>query len=129
MNVDGILLDMHDDGELDDEEVLLLMHENQHRNLHANLPYDKYDRFDVEFYTEGEFEVKFRFHKRDINRLAAAFQLSDSFKCVNGVIVDGVEALCVTLKRLAFPGTMTNQCCPLDSFKYLPMLFTIKGLH
>ena len=31
-----------DDGELDDEEVLLLMHENQHRNLHANLPYEKY---------------------------------------------------------------------------------------
>ena len=103
MNVDDILLDMHDDGELDDEEVLLLMHENQHRNLHANLLFEKYDRFDVEFYTEEEFEVEFRFHKRDINRLAAAFQLPDSFKCANGVIVDGVEALCVTLKRVAYP--------------------------
>ena len=51
MNVNDILHDMHDDGELDYEDVLLPMHENQHRNLHANLPHDKYDRFDVEFYT------------------------------------------------------------------------------
>ena len=31
------------------------------------------------------------------------FQLPDSFKFTNRVIVDGVEALCMTLKRVAYP--------------------------
>ena len=52
---------------------------------------------------EDECEVEFRFKKDDIFRLAAALQLPEIFKCQNGVVVDSVEALCIALKRFAYP--------------------------
>ena len=52
---------------------------------------------------EDECEVEFRVKKQDIARLAAALHLADVFKCSNGVVVGPVEALCVCLKRFAYP--------------------------
>ena len=93
---------LHDDGDIDDEELLLLMPIHR-RNLHVGLPYSSYDRFDIFDMREDECEVEFRFKKEDIFRLAAALQLPNTFKCQNGVVVDNVEGLCIALKRFAYP--------------------------
>ena len=93
---------LHEDGDIDDEEFLLLMPIHR-RNLHVCLPYSSYDRFDIFDMGEDECEVEFRFKKEDIFRLAAALQLPNTFKCQNGVVVDNVECLCIALKRFAYP--------------------------
>ena len=85
---------LHDDGDIDDEELLLLMPIHR-RKLHVGLPYSSYDRFDIFCMREDEREVEFRFKKEDIFRLAAALQLPNTFKCQNGVVVDNVKGLCI----------------------------------
>lgn len=98
-----MLVLMHDDGEIDEEEFLILHQANQHRNLHVGLPYWKYDRFNLNALREDECEVELRFKKPDIYRLAAALRLPEVFKCSNGVVVESVEALCICLKRFSYP--------------------------
>ena len=93
---------LHDDGDIDDEELLLVM-PIHHRHLHVGLPYSSYDRFDIFGMREDECEVEFHFKKEDIFRLAATLQLPNTFKCQNGVVVDNVEGLCIALKRFAYP--------------------------
>ena len=93
---------LHDAGEIDDEELLLLM-PNQRRNLHCGLPYYQYNVFTIFQMQEDECEVEFRFRKGDIFRLAAALQIPATIKCQNGVVADTIEGLCMLLKRFAYP--------------------------
>ena len=102
LKMEDFLYMLHDDGDIDDEELLLLMPIHS-RNLHVGLPYSSYDRFDLVGMRDDECEVEFRFKKEDIFRLAAALPLPNTFKCQNGVVVDDVEALCIALKRFAYP--------------------------
>ena len=48
---------------------------------------------------------EFRFEKIDIPRLATALPLPDEIQCgmCNSLRVSSVEAMCVILKKLAFP--------------------------
>ena len=98
-----MLILLHDDGEIDDEEYLVLFEANRRKNLHGGLPYYKYEAFNLEDMHEDECEVEFRFKKDDIYRLAAALHLPENFRCSNGVVVNPVEALCICLKRFAYP--------------------------
>ena len=100
---DEFLILMHDDGETDDEECLILHEANCHRNLHGGLPYYKYERFSLQELRDDECEVEFRFKKQDIYRLSAALHLPDIFRCSNGVVADHIEALCMCLKRFTYP--------------------------
>ena len=61
-----MLVLLHEDGEINEDEVLILNHANQRRNLHKGLPYWKYDRFNVENMQEDECEVDFWVKKPDI---------------------------------------------------------------
>ena len=38
-----------------------------------------------------------------MHTLADTFGFPENFKCYNGVVVDSVEALCICLRRLAYP--------------------------
>ena len=59
--MEGILYLLHDDGNIDDEKLLLMpIHR---RNLYVGLPYSSYDRFDIFGVREDECEVEFRFKK------------------------------------------------------------------
>ena len=98
-----MLVLMHEDGEIDEDEFLILNHANQRRNLHGGLPYLKYDRFNLENMREDECEVDFRFKKPDIYRLAAELNLPHTFRCLNGTTVQSIEALCIYLKRFVYP--------------------------
>ncbi len=44
-----------------------------------------------------------RFKKNDIYNLVNTFGLPDVYHCYNGTVIDSVEALCVCLKRFAYP--------------------------
>ena len=98
-----MLILMHEDGETDEDEFLILHGAHQCRTLHGGLPYWKYDRFTLENLQEEECEVDFRFKKQDIYRLAAALHLPDTVKCSNGTKVQSIEALCICLRRFAYP--------------------------
>lgn len=53
--------------------------------------------------TDDECKTEFRFYKNDIYNLADVLTLPDRIVCYNGVNVDMVEALCIFLKRFAYP--------------------------
>ena len=52
---------------------------------------------------DNECEVEFRFKKADIYTLSEIFRLPEVIRCYNGTLIDSVEALCVCLKRYAYP--------------------------
>ena len=52
---------------------------------------------------DSECLAEFRFHKSDIPVLFEALQLPQSFTCHQGTICDGIEGLCLTLGRFAYP--------------------------
>lgn len=47
--------------------------------------------------------VHFRFYKADIRRLRVLFEIPDEIILKNRIKVSGEEALCILLKRLAYP--------------------------
>ena len=98
---------LHDAGEIDDEELLLLM-PNQRRNMHCGLPYYQYTVFTIFQMQEDDWEVEFRFRNWDTVKLAAALQLPETIKCQNGVVADTIEGLCMLLKRFAYPCRYVN---------------------
>ena len=73
---------------LNDEEFILLYNINTLKN--PDFPYWQYDPF--------------RFLKDDIHLL----QVPDEVVCYNRLVVDGIEALCVLLKRFAYPIRYSN---------------------
>lgn len=47
--------------------------------------------------------LNFRFYKADILRLRNGLGLQGTYICTNRVKVNSIEALCITLRRLAYP--------------------------
>ena len=91
----------HDGNMIDDEEFVLLYDLNRHRSL--QLPYWKYQSFDLDSMENDECVSEFRFEKNDIYTLADVLQLPNRITCYNGTVVHPVEALCIFLKRFAYP--------------------------
>ena len=61
-------------------------------------------RFNIQSFTDAQIRSRFRFHSAaDIIRLVAALGLPAEIRLDNGSVIDGVTALCVTLRRLAYP--------------------------
>ena len=59
--------------------------------------------FDLDDLNEDQCKSELRFEKNDIPRLAKAFGMNGEFVFHNGTKVDTTEALCVLLRRLAYP--------------------------
>ena len=95
------LLISHSQGVINDEEFLLLYDLNKSKNL--DLPYESYNYFDFDMLENDECLSEFRFHKRDIPLLADVLQVPDVTTCYQRSVCSGLEALCVVLKRLAYP--------------------------
>ena len=53
--------------------------------------------------SDDECRAEFRFYKNDVYLLAETLEVPDVVKCYNGIVGDGIEALCVLLKRFAYP--------------------------
>ena len=52
---------------------------------------------------DSECLAEFRFHKSDISVLLDALQLPQTFVCRQGTVCDGLEGLCIALRRFAYP--------------------------
>jgi len=84
-----------------DEEFAILYDVNCSKNL--DLPYDDYERFDLDNMENDECIAEFRVTKNDLPVLAEALQIPDTFVCPQKSVSDGMEGLCILLKRLAYP--------------------------
>ena len=65
--------------------------------------YDCYGSLDLNEMDDSECLAEFRFHKNDVPVLLEALQLPQSFTCHEETICDAIEALCITLRRFAYP--------------------------
>ena len=96
-----LLLLSHDDGAIDDEELLLLHEEFSPKN--PDYSYENYGRLELEDMNDSECLAEFRVKKRDLEILADALQIPDSFTCDQRSVVTGMEGFCILLRRLAYP--------------------------
>ena len=64
-----------------------------------------YDEFNLNDISDDDCIAEFRFQKNDIIRLGNELHLPNEIRCslYNDLCVDSVEALCILLKRLAYP--------------------------
>ena len=95
------LLMAHFENAIDDEEFLLLYDINKSKN--PDFPYWNYERFNLDFLNEDECVANFRFKKNDIYDMKDLLQIPDDVHCYNGTKVDGIEALCIFMRRFAYP--------------------------
>ena len=96
-----LLLTSFDDGDISEDEFLLLYDVNRSKN--PDFPYQNYEHFDLERLDESECLAEFRFRKSDIPVLKEAMGLPDSYTCEQGTVCDGIKGLCLLLRRLAYP--------------------------
>ena len=99
--VQDMILLAHADRLIDDDQCLLLYKLNRSKNL--DLPYHNYEKFDLDSVSEDECKSEFKFDKRDIYRLCDVFEIPEVIRCYNGKVFDKEEALCIFLKRFAYP--------------------------
>ena len=86
---------------LDDNEFCLLYDAN-----YANYPvfdHGQYTRFILDAVSEEECLSSFRFRQLDIPYLAQVLRLPEKFICPNRTAALTEEALCILLRRFAYP--------------------------
>ncbi|CAH3147117.1 unnamed protein product, partial [Pocillopora meandrina] len=71
-------------------------------------PWDSYGPFDLENIDEAECKAEFRVEKRDLPTLREVLGIPPAFKCPQRTICDGMEGLCMLLKRLAYPSRYSD---------------------
>ena len=128
----NLQFDLNAIAHLNDEEFLLLYDVDGPRNRHLSLPYWKFDPFNLEDMDDDECLVEFRFTKEEIYGLVATFRLEEDIRCYIGWVADSVEALCICLKRFAYPcryadmvpkfGRPVPQLCAISN-KVIDILF------
>ena len=95
------LLVAHDEGTTDDEEFALLWEQNVSKN--PSFPYKDYEEFHLKTLDPVECKAEFRFEKNDLPFVAEALQIPDTFFCQQRSMCDGMEGLCIALKRFYYP--------------------------
>ena len=86
---------------INDEEFVCLYELNKSKNL--DYPYWNYEKFELDNLTNAECWSEFRFYRNDIYQLQELFGIPDEIVTYNRLVVDGSEAMCVFLKRFAYP--------------------------
>ena len=71
--------------------------------ISARFPYEEYGKFDLEDMEDDECKAEFRSHKEDIPVLAEVLGLPETFTCSQGSVTNGIEGLCIMLKRFSYP--------------------------
>ena len=99
--VRDILLVSHSHNIINEEEFCLLYDLNKSSKL--DLPYWTYSKFDLDTMNDGECKSEFRFFRNDVYRLGEILNIPEELVCYNGVVCNKYEALCILLKRYAYP--------------------------
>ena len=90
---------------IDDVEFALLYDESSSR---LTFPYSKFEHFGNDAWDESECRTELRFGKQDLNLLRRNLQIPDEIVCSQRSVCDGMEAMCILLKRLAYPCLYTD---------------------
>ena len=91
---------------IDDEEFWFLSDLFEWKN--PWFPYEDYSPFNLDEMTESECLSEFRFRKRDNPILADVLGVTETIRCEQGSTCDGLEGLCIVLRRLTFPCRYVN---------------------
>ena len=95
------LLIAYDEGTIDDDEFVYLWEQNISKN--PCFPYKDYENFDNETKDPVECKAEFRVEKNDLLCLSEALQIPETFHCQQRSVCDGMEGLCMALKRFSYP--------------------------
>jgi len=87
----------YEDGMLDEDKFSLLHEQFVPKN--SNFSYEVYDRFSLYEANDAECLAQFRFRKHDLQILSEI--LPGSLRCYQRSVVDGMEGLCILLRRLS----------------------------
>ena len=85
---------------IDADEFLLLYDANQSKPIY---PYWKYSTFNVGMIDDEQSFIDFRFRKNDLYAVLDVFNIPNRIIASQGTACSDIEALCILLKRLAFP--------------------------
>ena len=96
-----LLLIAYDSKIISDEEFLVLFETYQSKN--PEFPCSSYPRFKLENMQDDECLAEFRVKKEDVLVLAEALQIPETVRCEQRSVCDGIEGLCMLLRRLAYP--------------------------
>ena len=99
--IQDLLFLSHTSNFIDDEEFLVLSDLFEWKN--PCFPCEDYSLFNLDEMTESECLSEFRFRKRDIPILADVLGIPETIRCEQGSTCDGLEGLCMVLRRLSFP--------------------------
>ena len=91
----------YDSKMISDEEFLISYEKFQPKNPDFNN--ENYPAFNLDDISSADCYADFRFQKEHIPRLAQALQLPATFRCEQRSVCDGIEGLCMLLKRVAYP--------------------------
>ena len=91
----------YDDEIIDDDEFILLW--DRFTSENPCFPYWDYENFQLDELDPAECKAEFRFEKSDLHDVAEALQIPETFRCQQRSICDGMEGLCMVLKRFAYP--------------------------
>ena len=95
------LLYAYDSSITNDEEFVLLYDIDTAKS--PDFPYWNYEAFKLDSTSDDECQGEFRFYKNDVYDLIEVLGFPETFTCYNGLTGDGTEALCIFLKRFAYP--------------------------
>ena len=73
------------------------------KSTNPGFAWDSYDPFTLVNMDEAECKAEFRVEKNDLHRLTETLQIPGTLKCYQGTVCDGIEGLCMLLKRLSYP--------------------------
>ncbi|XP_060517748.1 uncharacterized protein LOC132696755 [Cylas formicarius] len=68
------------------------------------------DYFNLNQMTDKDIKRRFRFKRKDIERLVSIFRIPQKVEIGKGITVSGTTALCVLLRRLAYHGGLEDLC-------------------
>lgn len=105
----ALLLLSHDDGDLTDEELLLMMSALEDDRCSALYPIQEIGpRLCIDSLNEEQCKRRFRFSKNQLFELCAALQLPDELRSPCRKNWSGMEGLLVVLRRLVYPGRLRD---------------------
>ena len=96
-----MLLDAFNDNSIDEDEFVFLYNLSTLKN--PVFPYEIYERFELANVDEAECKAEFRVEKSDLPQLADDLRVPQIFNCDQRSECDGMEGLCMLLRRLAYP--------------------------
>ena len=68
----------------------------------SSIWYENYDKFELTDKDEAECNAEFRFEKSDLPQWVETLRIPHAFKCKQRTVCDGMEWLCMLLRRMAY---------------------------